>query len=176
MRGWALVPALVAAVACGRAGAPVPVPASTQLDGALDALDRGQHSVAVADLAALAGECPATPVARYALLLAASASLDPRNPSRDPTASAGFAARYLAAVPVGDSSGRPLAEVLYLLALELGGKAEKVKQSPCQAPAGGAAPLPSARGPSVPERINALERELATLREELARIRKTLEP
>jgi hypothetical protein len=169
--------ALVAATtACAGAHLPMPAPASTRLNRAVDALERGRHADAVAELVSLAGSCPATPVERYALLLATAASIDPRNPSRRLSEGAALAARYLATVPSDESGGRPLAQAFYLLAVELGAKPPPAAAQACPAASAAAVVLPVTEVPTVADRMRAMERELAGLREELARIRKTLEP
>ncbi|MGH7700402.1 MAG: hypothetical protein ACREMJ_07805 [Gemmatimonadales bacterium] len=174
MTGWGVALALaVATLGCAGAHLPIPEPDAT-LDRAVDDLERGDHAAAVAELVSLAGPCPATPVERYALLLATSASIDPRNPSRDLNGGAALAARYLAHVPTDGAGGRSLAQALYLLALELGAQPPPVAAEACGA-VSDTLTLPTAV-PTMPQRIRALERELAGLREELARIRKTLEP
>lgn len=178
-RGVALVIALTT-MGCAGAHLPLPEPPSTRLNRAVEDLERGSHAAAIADLVALAGSCPTTPEERYALLLATSASIDPRNPSRNLNEAAALAARYLADVPSDEAGGRPLAQALYLLARELGAAQPALAGAACDAGtdtlASDTLTLPAPAGPSMPERIRALERELAALREELVRIRKALEP
>lgn len=169
--------AVVALLACHRTPAgQAPAPQSA-LDQAVAALERGNSSEAIAELLLVAGRCPATAVERRALLTASALALDPSNEQRQLDLGASLAARYLATAPASDATGRPLAQALYLLALELG--AEATPPRGC----GGAssdsavvAALPHMGAPSVPERMKTLERELTRLREELVRIRKTLEP
>jgi hypothetical protein len=154
--------------------------AAPVLQRAERALTRGNHSEAIAELLLVAGRGPATEVERHALLTAAAVALDPSNASRQLDLGASLAARYLATAPTSDVNGRPLAQSLYLIALELG--AERSMSPACGAARGvrgdTAAPatLPTMDTPSVPERIRLLERELTRLREELLRIRRTLEP
>jgi hypothetical protein len=141
------------------------------------ALQRGQQSEAIAELLLVAGRCPSTPVERHALLTAAAVALDPSNHDRQLDLGASLAARYIATAPATDATGRPLAQSLYLLALELG--AEPSPPTGCgglMSDSAAVAALPHMGAPSVPERIKSLERELTRLREELLRIRKTLEP
>jgi hypothetical protein len=150
-------------------------------DRAQLALERGNHAGAIAELLLAAGRCPSGAGEREALLTAAALALDPSNALRQVDLAASLSARYLATAQRGDA-GRPLAQSLYLLALELGG--ERVTSAGCgggdsvlaalprvSAPAGGA----SSNAPEL-DRIKILERELARLRDELVRIRKTLEP
>jgi len=153
---------------------PTPAPG---LERAERALDRGHASEAIAELLLVAGRCPATAVERHALLTAAAIALDPSNDSRQLDLGASLAARYLATVPSSDAAGRPLAQALYLLAVELG--AEPSPPTGCGnlvSDSAAVAALPHMGAPSVPDRIKSLERELTRLREELQRIRKTLEP
>lgn len=153
---------------------PAPAPALARAERALG---RGNNAEAIAELLLVAGRCPATPLERQALLTAAAVALDPTNATRQLDLGASLAARYLATTPASDAVERPLAQALYLLALELG--AEPAPPTGC----GGTrddsvamAALPRIASPSVPDRIKSLERELTRLREELLRIRKTLEP
>ena len=157
-----------------------PAPAAAPPSGierAERALDRGHPTEAIAELLLVAGRCPASTGERHALLTAAAIALDPSNGSRQLDLGASLAARYLATVPNTDASGRPLAQALYLLAIELG--AEPSPPTGCGnlvTDSAAVAVLPHMGAPSVPERIKSLERELTRLREELLRIRKTLEP
>jgi hypothetical protein len=147
------------------------------LERADRALERGHQSEAIAELLLVAGRCPVTSVERYALLTAAAIALDPSNASRQLDLGASLAARYLATVPTTDAAGRPLARALYLLAIELG--AEPSPPTGCASlvsDSAAVAALPHMGAPSVPDRIKSLERELTRLREELLRIRRTLEP
>jgi len=162
---------------CSTLRGPPPAPAPG-LARAERALQRGNQPEAIAELLLVAGRCPATAIERRALLTAAAVALDPSNDSRQLDLGASLAARYIATAPVTDASGRPLAQALYLLALELG--AEPAPPTGCgggtAADSAALAALPHIGAPSVPDRIKSLERELTRLREELVRIRKTLEP
>jgi hypothetical protein len=154
--------------------APAPAPGLERADRALE---RGHQSEAIAELLLVAGRCPTTSVERYALLTAAAIALDPSNDSRQLDLGASLAARYLATVPNTDAAGRPLARALYLLAIELG--AEPSPPTGCVSlvsDSAAVAALPHIGSPSVPDRIKSLERELTRLRDELLRIRRTLEP
>jgi len=143
-------------------------------DRAQHALEIGNHSGAIAELLLVAGRCPATEDERHALLTAAALALDPSNGSRQVELGASLAARYLATAPAGDADGRPMAQSFYLIALELG--AEPVTAPGCISVDSAALVLPKRDAASMPDRIKGLERELARLRDELVRIRKTLEP
>jgi hypothetical protein len=174
--GIVVVGAVLAAVACTRIPPAEPLPPA-RLDRAIRALERGDHATAVADLLVVAGRCPVTPLARQALLLAAGAAIDPRNPARQLDLGAVLAARYLAIVPADESGARPLAQTLYLLALELGATAPAaIGCGVSMSAVAKGTMLPQADSPTVPARIGALERELERLRDELVRIRKALEP
>jgi hypothetical protein len=142
------------------------------------ALERGNHAGAIAELLLAAGRCPRGAGEREALLTAAALALDPSNALRQVDLGASLSARYLATAERADA-GRPLAQSLYLLALELGG--ERVTSAGCGRGDSVLAALPQVAAPgaaSAPDldRIRVLERELARLRDELQRIRKTLEP
>lgn len=141
---------------------------------AQQALDQGNPSAAIAELLLVSGNCPSTPAQRHALLSAAAVALDPSNTDRQLNLGANLAARYLTTAPRGDVDGIPLARSLYLIALELG--ATPVSATGCVSADSAAARLPQSLPQSMPERIKTLERELSRLRDELVRIRKTLEP
>ena len=150
------------------------VAAAPPPDRARLALAAGNHSGAIAELLLIAGRCPVTAAERDALLTAAALALDPSNASRQLDLGASLAARYLATAPRGDGTGRPLARAFYLIAIELG--AEPVTAPGCVSTDSAAVVLPHTGSASMPDRIRVLERELARLREEMVRIRKTLEP
>lgn len=67
----------------------------------------------------LASRCENGEEGRRSMLLLTSLLLDPRNPSAIPDSAALMASRYLG-LPDAAPLGRPLAEALYVLALELG--------------------------------------------------------
>lgn len=145
------------------------------------ALERGNHAGAIAELLQAAGRCPSGAGEREALLTAAALALDPANALRQVDLAASLSARYLATAERADA-GRPVAQSLYLLALELGG--ERVTSAGCGGGDSVLAALPHVAAPGAAsaaatpdlDRIKILERELARLRDELVRIRKTLEP
>jgi len=173
---WRLlaVVACTAVLGCASMHRPGRVAVAPARDRAQRALDAGNHTAAIAELLLVAGRCPATAAERHALLTAAAVALDPTNGSRQVELGASLSARYLAIAPSDDSNGRPVARAFYLIALELG--AEPVTAPGCVSTDSAAAVLPRSDAPSMPDRIRVLERELARLREELVRIRKTLEP
>ena len=153
---------------------PSKVAAAPARDRAQREWERGNQAGAIAELLLVAGRCPATSAERHALLTAAAVALDPSHGGRQVDLGANLAARYLATAPTDDPDGRPLARAMYLIALELG--AEPVTATGCVSPDSMATVLPRTDVQSMPERIKVLERELVRLRDELARIRKTLEP
>ncbi len=161
--------------ACALAPPAAPAPASTQArDRAQREWERGTQSGAIAELLLVAGRCPVTPSERLALLTAAAMALDPSRGARQVDLGANLAARYLTTASPDDMDGRPMARSMYLIALELG--AEPVTAPGCVSADSAAAILPRTDAPSMPDRIKVLERELGRLRDEMARIRKTLEP
>lgn len=175
MRFRLLAPTLGAAIlACAPLAVPQRVSTAPARDRAQQALEQGNHSGAIAELLLVAGRCPVTGSERHALLTAAALALDPSNGSRQVELGASLAARYLATAPANDPDGRPLAQSFYLIALELG--AEPVTAPGCISVDSAAVVLPRRDAASMPDRIRVLERELARLRDELVRIRKTLEP
>ena len=169
----------LALVACGahRPAAPAtPAPATgaQARDRAQREWERGNQAGAIAELMLVAGRCPVTAPERHALLTAAAMALDPSQGARQVDLGANLAARYLVTAPANDLDGRPTARSMYLIALELG--AEPVTAPGCVTADSAAAVLPHIGAQSMPDRIKVLERELGRLRDEIARIRKTLEP
>ena len=167
---------VVALVACASPPpAALPAPASAQArERAQREWERGNQSGAIAELLLVAGRCPVTAPERHALLTAAAMALDPSRGARQVDLGANLAARYLTTAPLDDVDGRPMARSIYLIALELG--AEPVTTPGCVSADSAAAVLPRTDVQSMPDRIKVLERELGRLRDEMARIRKTLEP
>lgn len=173
---WRLIAVIVCGVVAGCASMHRPgrVAAAPARDRAQRALEAGNHAAAIAELLLVAGRCPVTSGERHALLTAAALALDPSNGSRQVDLGASLSARYLATAPREDTNGRPLARAFYLIALELG--AEPVTAPGCISADSAAAVLPRTDVASMPDRIRVLERELGRLRDEMVRIRKTLEP
>jgi hypothetical protein len=157
---WGLV--LMTAAACVPPGAPPPS-GPNRLDQALDALARNEVRTATLHLRFVADSGRTERLRRTATLLLAVLSLDPRNPARDPDRAAQLAARYVAGA--NNEAETELGRALYLVALDLGADARKVAGAPA---------VPDLRRPPVADRLRDLEREIASLRDELERIRKTL--
>jgi hypothetical protein len=203
LRIWAVSVLVSAGCASARGAAANP---ETELNSALQLLDRGDYRTATEQLLKISNEHPGTPVGQRAVIALAAASLDPRNPNRRIDMGATYAARYL-----NDKTKaawtEPVGETLYLMALELGAtdsaraqaesdaadaraEAERVK-----AQAG--RPLPRLPGQSFAARMKGTEvdrdkiagrlaqleqqlqqrdKQLADSVAELQRIRKTLRP
>ncbi len=143
------------------------------LQRALHAWRIGDYDAARGGLLEVYGGFADRPVGQRALLALAATEIDPRNPDRRLDFASAFAARYLRE-PDAPEWAQPLAEALYLLAVDLGGQA-----------AGAVPVLPGpplatrlreleARGDSLEARVSALEHRLAERERELERIRKTL--
>jgi hypothetical protein len=161
-----VVPVLVFLLsACAGSSGPSALGPADRLERGLGALEQGEFEAAVADFLWVAEREGGSRRGREALLLAMAADLDPRNKSRRLDEGAALAARYLAVAPPDDAA-RPVVLATYLLALELGAP------EPSGARAAG---LPRPGAPPVSTRILALEREVAKLKGELVRIRKTLD-
>lgn len=163
--GLGLAVSLLLLPACAGGGGPRELGPADRLERGLGALERGEFEDAVADFLWVAEKEGSSRRGREALLLAMAADLDPRNESRRLDEGAALAARYLAVAPPDDPA-RPVVLATYLLALELGAP------EPSGARAAG---LPRTGAPPVSVRMLALEREVAKLKAELVRIRKTLD-
>jgi hypothetical protein len=99
---------------------------------------------------------------RRLLLLQTLLSLDPRNPAREPETGAELAARYIAGARDRDDAA--LGMFLYAVAVDLGATPDTSAGMPRM-------PIRSLAG-----RLQELERAIARLRTELARIQETLKP
>lgn len=103
----------------GRSGGTAPE--RNALADGIQALESGDYEAAAGRLGWLASRCESGVLGRRALLLLATAAMDPRNPDAAPDRGARLAAHALW-LPGGDPGDRVVAEALYLLALELGGR------------------------------------------------------
>lgn len=133
-----LLAGVAACATLGGGGQDPPEPSPRErLHQAAAALDRGDFRSAYPALAWVYTRCPTSRPGRDALLLMAAAELDPRNEARRPAVGASLSAEYLA-LPAAPVENRPLAETLYVLALELG------------------APRPTLLPPPVPDTLTRL--------------------
>lgn len=203
LRAWSLPVALLvsSATACASVRsylrAPSPEP-ETRYTSAVEALDGAHFRNARADLAWLVGRCEAGRWGRRALLLLAAADLDPRNPHRSPEEAARLAGLYLR-LPWAERDAAPLANSLYVLALDLSPGRDRTARrgassvtvadadpAPARDPLrvatrfehcdGGGTPgrsrgLPAYQGPTIAERTAELEARLAAQRDSLDRAR-----
>ena len=104
-----------------------------------------------ADLRELAAMCEAGAAGRRAVLLLATAALDPRNPDADADRAARLAAVFLG-LPRARGDERALAETLYLLALDRGA----VVDTPADTlNADSSSAMSTAEGPGEPLRVAA---------------------
>lgn len=150
------------------------VPPVDRGDGPLDlaraALHGGEFVTADQMLSRLAAESPPSAVGHEAQFLLGLLHLDPRNPGWNPTEAEHVLGRYLD-FPVGER--RTEAVVLYALARRLATPQPLL-------PSTGSAEAPVVFDPGEAGRLRseleARDRELAKLREELERIRRTLAP
>lgn len=160
MRPGLALTLLLAASACTpvrRQAEPAPRDLLIQALGALEAGD-----VRLAFQRANAIPVDSSPASRQVLLLRALLALDPRNPDRSPDQGAAFSARYVASA--NDRADAAIGIFLYALALDLG------------APPDTTAGLPQLAVRPLATRLQELERAVARLRTELARIQETLKP
>ncbi len=198
MRSSHVVPTLLLAfaVACasGRAGTPVPdggdpapdaTPASrdTAPTSPLPLLPPPGGGAAERDRALLAtwSRCGRAPRGRQALVVLASAALDPTRGGRDPDLAATAAAAAVESEP-RHSWLRPVAAALYLSALELGGEVRPARlPAPSAEPGAGCEAVVQPAEPPVPPvalpslRDTAVAVRVERLRAEVDRLRRLLE-
>lgn len=134
-----------------------------------------------AALVATWSRCGTAPLGRQALIVLASSALDPTRGTRDPELAATAAATAIESEPAR-SWLRPVAEALYLSALELGGdvRPARLPGPPAEADPGCAAvdPPPEAAEPPValPSlRDTAMAVRIERLRAEVDRLRRLLD-
>lgn len=99
-----------------------------RLAQALNALEREDYRTAFDGLVWVYSHYPTEPVGQQALLALAAAEMDPRNPSRRLGVGSELAASYLG-LPATPNWTEPVAETLYLLALELGAAEMRVARA-----------------------------------------------
>jgi len=163
-----------------------PIPISEperRFASALAALDRSDFAGARPDLEWLVRRCEAGAHGRTALLLFASAELDPHNRRRSPTEAARLASAYLR-LPWATPEEVPLARTLYLMAVDLESPAEGADTLVDSLPADSSAipSIPLAErfehcdGTGTPARIGSVpEYPDTTTAERLARLRSQLD-
>lgn len=127
-----IVVSSTAACAGGPGASRAPVPEGSAVSRYLLALrhiERDEFDAAARELAELAETCESGLWGRDAVLVLASLELNPRNTGGSPSSAARLAARYLQ-IPSAPSTA--VAETLYLLAVDLGGKpvADPLAESP----------------------------------------------
>lgn len=174
-----------------------------RLDVAARAIHDGEFEAAEEALIRVRETCGDEPLGHQALILLGAMTLDPRNPVRNPDLAATVLARAMR-LPEAFPWTRPLSESLYLLALELGAsvpdpwamadalpdssvtarvlpalhldeesaaRCQPGERNTTQAVVPG---LPDLIAPNVPERLQEVADESATLRRQLAAARREL--
>jgi hypothetical protein len=162
--------------ACGTFNAVFHSNRNDRFESGMAAVRRGDFAQANTDLNWVADHHPNDEIGRRALLIMAALELDPRNPRRGLARGADLAGAYLKS----DQNERwtePVAQSLYLLALELGAAEERVAQAQADRLAAehraneGSLPRFPEPSRSVPARLHAVEDE----RDKLAKRVQTLE-
>ncbi|HSL78098.1 MAG TPA: hypothetical protein VK877_00430 [Pseudolabrys sp.] len=102
--------------------------ADERFSAGMAALSRGDYSQANTDLGWVAENYADERVGQRALLILSGLEVDPRNPRRRISLGADLAAAYLR-LPEKERWTDPVAQALYLLALELGAAEERVAQA-----------------------------------------------
>jgi len=168
--------------------------AEDRLAQGLAALEQNDFETATREVGWVAMNYPGEEIGRRALLVAAATEIDPRNPKRRISYGADLAAAYLRQPERTPDWLEPIAQALYLSALELGAAEERVAQAE-QRVEEVESKLPELPSPSVAsrlreavadrdrltKRVEQLEKDLAErtkklsdTEKELERIRKTL--
>jgi peptidoglycan hydrolase CwlO-like protein len=169
--------------------------AEAELDRGLTALRAREYDDARRILEPVYQSSWQQPVGQEALLALAAMELDPRNPERRLWAGADLAGRLLS-IPQASAADVPVAETLYLLAVELGAAEERIARADSVTQAAeDRSRRPTSSVLSVPARMAKLQserdglsrrneqlqatlktrdKELADAKQELERIKKTL--
>lgn len=180
---------LVAAIACLSVGCSTfasvwSAESEDRFKAGVRALERGDFAAARSDLTWVAQNYRHAKEGQRALLVLAALETDPRNPTRRIDAGAELAASYLR-LEKRDEWLQPIAQTVYLVALELGVAEQRVEEA-----AQRERELPKLPGPTVAARIRTIEHErerlarrvtsleaqLAEKDRELQRIQKTIKP
>ncbi len=162
--------------ACGTFNSMSKSGAEDRFESGMVALRRGDFAQASTDLGWVAEHRPEDRIGHQALLIVAAIEVDPRNPRRRLAMGADLAGSYLK-YEDKDRWTEPVAQSLYLLAVELGAAEERVAQAEADRLAAerriNEDLLPRLPEParSVPARIHTLEDE----RDKLAKKVQTLE-
>lgn len=174
-------------------GAETPGPEEAFREG-LAALDSARADRARGSLEEVRDACGTSPLAQQAVLVEAAAALRGQPNERDPTRAAELAAAFLRQ-PRPPAWGVPVAESLYLMALELGAPAPGPDATAAVFASAGQAPdeiaegcaarwdaavrdgmeVPTLAGTSMAARMERLEGQIQRLRLEIERLRGLLE-
>jgi len=152
--------------------------AEERFDRGMRALERGDYPQASLDLGWVATHHADEKVGRQALLVVSALEMDPRNPKRRLSLGADMTQAYLLNRGI-ENWTLPIARTLHLLALELGAAEERVAAAEAgRERAEARLELP---GPSVPERLKAIQderdrlaRRVSQLEQQLAAAEKNL--
>ena len=187
-RSWIWAVACAGLLAgCATLSRPLQSRGETEYREGLAALARGEYRQAYERLAWVTQHYGHEAIGQQALLAMAALELDPRNPARRMPVGADLAASYLR-LPRKAEWTQPVAQTLYLLALELGAAEDRAERAQRQAER--ASRLPTLPGPTVSarlrtveqererlaKRVDTLEKQLAEKDQELERIKKTIRP
>ena len=195
MRAPLLLGLTVVLTSCAALGGVGEPDAQTELDRGLTALRAREYDDARRILEPLYQSSWQQPAGQNALMALSAMELDPRNPDRRLWAGADMAGRLLS-IPEAAPEHIPVAETLYLLAVELGAVEERIARADSmQQAAEDRSRRPTSSVLSVPARMARLQsereglnrridqlqatlktrdKELADAKQELERIKKTL--
>jgi hypothetical protein len=142
---------------CAQRPAAAPLP-EQRLTRGLAAWRVGNYALAAEELGHLVDSPPTPAVRAQARLILAALELDPRNPAHQASTGAARAAELLADPATTDLS-RPLGEVLYLLARQVGA------ESPADSTT-----LPRLTAPSLAARLKEAQQERGRQQQEITRL------
>lgn len=190
----------LAITACATVGSLFEKNGEERYRAGMTALQAGDYANANLQLGWVAEHLPDEEIGKRALLMVSALEMDPRNPNRRIALGSELAAAYLRQVEIPTWT-KPLAQTMYLIALELGAAEDKVAQAEAEkaqaerrAAEGGLPRLPTGAA-TWPQRLRASkeeqdrlskrveqlesqladrEKKLAEKEKELERIRKTL--
>ena len=146
--------------------------AEDQFDTGIAALQRGDYTAANRSLNWVIQRHGDEPIGKKALLVVAALEVDPRNPQRRLTLGSDLAGAYLQKNSEADWS-QPVAQALYLLALEMGAAEERISEA--EADKRAAERKVETGLPSLPSPTSTISARLRQMTEDRDRLAKKVE-
>ena len=160
--------------ACATVGSLLEDRADERFARGMTALRAGDYVTANSELGFVAERYGSENIGQQALLIVSALEMDPRNPKRRLALGSELAAAYLR-VEEAPAWTAPLAETLYLLALELGAAEERVAQAEAEKAQAERKAAETNNLPRLPQTSSTVPTRLREVREERDRMGKRVE-